>query len=154
MTRVSKVEANCLTEVFRCPELVVPSAETNCNVVRRARSKRVPLRAKVQCFSGEDNGLLKVPSRSQLAVMKPERHCEPRQTDGSLRVAGWARFKCFTIKVDRLLDVTGPPSLLKLGDKRFRARMQLFNWGIHHFRALRVHRKTQVPSESMVPHRT
>ena len=76
--------------------------------------------AKVECFSVEDNGLLKVPSRSQLAVTKPEMNCEPSQRDRLLGVARWAKFQCFAIKVDRLLDITGPPSLLKLGNERLK----------------------------------
>ena len=51
-------------------------------------------------------------------------------------MAGWAVFQGFTIKVDRLVDVIGSSSPLKLGDERFRPQVQLFNWELRQFTAL------------------
>jgi hypothetical protein len=75
--------------------------------------------AKAEYFSVEDDGLLKVSHRSKLTVTITEMNCELTQRGSSLGVAVGAKLQCFTIKVDRLVDVIGPPSLLELGDERF-----------------------------------
>ena len=77
------------------------------------------MRAIIKRFSVERIGLLKVPRRSKPVVTIPEAIYEPGQRGSSHGVAGWAKFQCFTIKVDRLVDVTAPPSVVKLGNERF-----------------------------------
>jgi hypothetical protein len=59
------------------------------------------------------------PCRSKLVVAITEVNCKASQRDRSLGVGGWAKFQCNTIEDDRLVDVTGPPSLFKLGKERF-----------------------------------
>ena len=70
------VEDNGLIKVLRCPELVVPRGEINCEVVQRPRPIRVPLREKAECFSVEDNGLIEVLQCPELVVPSGESNCK------------------------------------------------------------------------------
>ena len=45
-------------------------------------------------------------------------NCKANQRDRSHGVVEWAKFQCYTIKVDRLVDATSS-SLFKNGDERF-----------------------------------
>jgi hypothetical protein len=57
-------EDNGPIEILHHPEPIVPGGETNCKVVQRHRSIRVPLWAKVKCISIENNRLIEVLRRS------------------------------------------------------------------------------------------
>ena len=43
-------------------------------------------------------------------------------------MVGWATFQCFTIELDRFVDVPGSHPFLKFSDERFGSCKQLFNW--------------------------
>ena len=77
------------------------------------------MRAKAEGFSLDDNSFLKILHRSKQTVTSTEMNCKVSQGDRSLGVAGWAKLQCIAIKDDRFVDVTCPPSLLKLGNERF-----------------------------------
>jgi hypothetical protein len=63
-------------KVLYHPQLPVPSGEISCKVVQTARSKRMPCWAKVEGFSIEDNGLIKVLHLPELLEPNGEMNCK------------------------------------------------------------------------------
>ena len=73
-------EDNSLVEVLHCPELLVPIDKAIGKVSQGQRPIRISLRAKVECFSAEDNGAeaLHCP---EVLVSRGKIDCEVVQND-------------------------------------------------------------------------
>lgn len=100
------VKDSGLVEVVHFPELLVSRKKDELQDYSTMLTNQGVHGVNLECFTVQDNGLPKAPCRSKLVLTISKATYRESQGNSSLGMAGWAEFKCFTIKADGFVKVS------------------------------------------------